>query len=263
MRWVLQSRQHIPSIDQYVFGLYVELHILQTSRNRCLNTCNHKEPWVVLGLTSTDKAIVDKSLDKCLGSASSHPIIVKLNAEPLCTQAASWRAAATIDDLERFEDLLLFVAKLAFVLTSDRPQEETHARLNRTGKLAPQFSAAYNSWRLREPLFEEALRADHAILEDASSILAHVGNFRACARALGLGKHPSLRGDFRAHGRHRLPIHAKVVYKDDGFTQYTMDAPGVRMYPRGDLPHSVERVNHSRAGDGVGGKGERERGLRR
>ena len=231
MRWVLQSRQHIPSIDQYAFGLYVELHILQTPRNPCLNTCNHKEPWVVLGLTSTDKAIVDKSLDKCLGSASSHPIIVKLNAEPLCTQAASWRAAATIDDLERFEDLLLFVAKLAFVLTSDRPQEETHARLNRTGKLAPQFSAAYNSWRLREPLFEEALRADHAILEDASSILAHVGNFRACARALGLGKHPSLRGDFRAHGRHRLPIHVKVVYKDDGFTQYTMDAPGAHMYP--------------------------------
>ena len=112
-------------------------------------------PTILFAMASTDKDVVDRALDKCVGSTHDHPRIVELNSEPLLSQSQEWRALPTIDDLESFPELLLFVARLAFAITSDRPQEEQHARLNRTGKLAPLFTAPYNSWRFREPLLEK------------------------------------------------------------------------------------------------------------
>ena len=180
---------------------------------------------------------------------------MELNSEPLVSQAQEWRARPTIDDLESFPELLLFVSKLAFALTSDRPQEEQHARLNRTGKLAPLFTAPYNSWRLREPLFERDMKSEPRLLLTAAKVYHQIRNFRACVRALGLRRHPALPAEIlQDKGNSCSPLLAQVVYKDDAFTQYIMPAPNVENFPRNDRPHDVDPGDIGLGGDGLGGE---------
>ena len=186
------------------------------------------------------------------GGGSTHdlPRIVELNSEPLLSQAQEWRALPTIDDLESFPELLLFVARLAFAITSDRPQEEQHARLNRTGKLAPVFTAPYNSWRLREPLFERDTKSEPRLLLTAAKAYRHIRNFGACVRALGLRRLPALSAD--DFYNHHAPLLAQIVYKDDIFTQYIMPAPNVENFLRNDRPHDVHPGDIGLGGDDPG-----------
>ena len=59
-------------------------------------------PTILFAMASTDKDVVDRALDKCVGSTHDHPRIVELNSEPLLSQAQEWRALPTVDDLESF-----------------------------------------------------------------------------------------------------------------------------------------------------------------
>ena len=90
-----------------------------------LRLCHWRSaPWFVFGCAHSNMQTARRFTQRCLAMASLHPLIQRLQTQPVKGEAESFVAGIDIEDLP---ELSIFLGELAFANTAERAIEGDHA----------------------------------------------------------------------------------------------------------------------------------------
>ena len=208
---------------------HVAIHMWQRGRSHLVFSITLKvafweePPWLIVASAHADEDVARRALESCLRAVCAHPIIQRLQEEPLRSQALAFVAGGQ----GRFEgpELARLISQLRFIPVRERGQEGPHSVVAGQTSHAPNVAMPYLSFGARRPELTPLLK-NPAMFTEFADHLNTMRTFRSIVKKLQLDSHPSC----RRSKHNRDPILWKVVYHADLFQQYewaqlTSDAP--------------------------------------
>ena len=174
-------------------------------------------PYLLCGMAHHLIDRARRAFEHCLACRSTFKQILKLQAEPLYSQAIAFLSGTPFDELLELE---LFVAEFMFGSCDETPVEAVHARLERRVGCIHHRGEAYDSLILRMDYYRMLMQKDAKCKDIVNDVLTSAKNPRGMLKTLGFGQHPALL-ELIADKAHPWDCyHRKILYHADMRTLY-------------------------------------------
>ena len=155
-------------------------------------SCFMSPPLLLCAANHHSTLVAREALKQCIGSTSSHPLMLELRRPPLSDQALAFCEEEM--ELELLPELELFVSRLHFGHSSERRVEGVHAFVKRRAGMSRNRSEAWDSLSLRMKEITSILDSDAKFFEMLSSLISVPRNPKMLAHSLGMEHHRALVG---------------------------------------------------------------------